>query len=693
MKEEKKSFIHSGIFCAICAVLCTFAATMLVFTTVMLALARIGGYHGMNYVQTMETAMDRISENNMAMLMDNLTLGYGNQAAFLMNAEKALSDLEEEWRPIVEDFGKKKNVDFAVIVSVYDDPLQLDLNNERVYFYKSPGYEGYEHILSKQLFSSAYYDTDSRIYRILIEGTRIYWMDLEDVDYEVPYHVHILYKTASEFTENSNDFYDNMYVSNDAKSLIGCIYEYDTNGFVYAVFEAGLALVFLILFCVSAGYRRNREGISLSFIDRIPLEIICAVVFCAECFLTFILYNMLKFYNRVHDGSIEFGEMNFLCCTVLFVIILIAVAFFGTVVVRIKAQTFWKNTLIFRFKDLFCRLVSRTAMWIAKHVPLALIVLMALPVIFIISVIEAAYIEDGSRMLAILFMLGRMVGVALMLYLIWGYCKLREGARRIAAGKLDQPVDEKHLFADYRLFARDLNGVGQSIQLAVDERMKSEHMKTQLITNVSHDIKTPLTSIINYVDLLKKEDTSEEDKKEYLEILSKQSDRLKKLIQDLIDASKASSGAMEVELTDTDLCTLAKQVAGEYHDKYENAGLSVVIKNMDESRIVKADNNLLWRVMDNLFANTLKYAMPGTRVYLESGVQEGRTFFSINNISKDELGVSEEELMERFVRGDASRNTEGSGLGLSIARSLMELMGGKLRIRIDGDMFKALIIL
>ena len=233
--------------------------------------------------------------------------------------------------------------------------------------------------------------------------------------------------------------------------------------------------------------------------------------------------------------------------------------------------------------------------------------------------------------------------------------------------------------------------MGQIIQLAVDERMKSERMKTALITNVSHDIKTPLTSIINYVDLLKKEDTTEADKKEYLEILSKQSDRIKKLIQDLIDASKASSGAVEVTLAETDMSTLAKQLEGEYHDKFEQAKLNVVMKNMDEPHIIKADSNLLWRVMDNLFNNTLKYAMPGTRVYLECSGNDKEVSFSINNISKEELGISGDELMERFVRGDRSRNTEGSGLGLSIAKSLMELMGGDLAIHVDGDMFKAVI--
>ena len=216
-------------------------------------------------------------------------------------------------------------------------------------------------------------------------------------------------------------------------------------------------------------------------------------------------------------------------------------------------------------------------------------------------------------------------------------------------------------------------------------------MKTQLITNVSHDIKTPLTSIINYVDLLQKDNTTEEERKEYLGILANQSGRLKKLIQDLIDASKASSGAMEVNLSDTDLSTLAGQVIGEYRDKMDQAGLVPVTKNMEKEIKVSADGNLLWRVMDNLFANVIKYAMPGTRVYMETGTDGEMTTFSISNISKTELGISGDELMERFVRGDQSRNTEGSGLGLSIAKSLMELMGGDLSINVDGDMFKAIL--
>ena len=482
-----------------------------------------------------------------------------------------------------------------------------------------------------------------------------------------------------------------MYMDTNLRSYLYSLHYIDVYGFVIAGLTAAAALIFLILYCVSAGYRRDKEGIYISLLDRTPLAIVWFVVGFIEYFFVYVFYSMLKFFSRDVEDYLSFDEMAVLCCVVLFVMLWMGLGFLGTHIVRIKSKTLWKSTALYHIKNFVFKWAGRSAMWIAEHLPVALVVMIALPFIGVVSLIEAALIEDWSRWAAFFFVIARLAVILLGLYLIWGYYKLREGAKRIAAGKLDEPVDEKYLFADYRLFARDLNGVGHSIQLAVDERMKSERLKTQLITNVSHDIKTLLTSIINYVDLMGNEDTTEEEKKEYLEILTKQSGRLKKLIQDLIDASKASSGAVEVELSETDLSMMARQVMGEYQDKFEQAGLNLIPKNLDESLPVKADNNLLWRVMDNLFNNVLKYAMSGTRVYVEAKREGAKAKLSVLNISKAELGVSGDELMERFVRGDASRNTEGSGLGLSIARSLMELMGGSLKIIVDGDMFKAVI--
>ena len=229
------------------------------------------------------------------------------------------------------------------------------------------------------------------------------------------------------------------------------------------------------------------------------------------------------------------------------------------------------------------------------------------------------------------------------------------------------------------------------MSLAVDERMKSERFKTELITNVSHDIKTPLTSIINYVDLLEKTDIQDEKAKEYLEVLERQSARLKKLIEDLIEASKASTGNLPVNNEDLEANVFVTQILGEFEEKLANAGLELIINKPEKEIPVRADGRHLWRVVDNLMNNICKYAQPGSRVYINLEETEDKVLLTFRNMSKYPLNITSEELMERFVRGDSSRNTEGNGLGLSIAKSLMELMNGKLLLYVDGDLFKVVL--
>ena len=248
----------------------------------------------------------------------------------------------------------------------------------------------------------------------------------------------------------------------------------------------------------------------------------------------------------------------------------------------------------------------------------------------------------------------------------------------------------KH-FPDLRQHSEQLNDLGSAINTAVDERMKSERMKAELITNVSHDLKTPLTSIINYVDLLKKEDIQEEKAKEYIEVLDRKSQRLKKLTEDLVEASKASTGSLTVNPERLGVVQLVTQALGEYSEKLEAAGLQLVASMTDEEVYVQADGRHFWRILDNLMGNCVKYAMPGTRVYLDLVAWDGYVTFSLKNISAGQLNIPAEQLMERFVRGDESRTTEGSGLGLSIARSLIELQGGLFRLEVDGDLFKAVV--
>jgi signal transduction histidine kinase len=249
------------------------------------------------------------------------------------------------------------------------------------------------------------------------------------------------------------------------------------------------------------------------------------------------------------------------------------------------------------------------------------------------------------------------------------------------------------MLPDLKAHADELNNLGQAISVAVDERMKSEHFKGELITNVSHDLKTPLTSIINYVDLLKKEDIDNPKAAEYIEVLDRKSQRLKKLTEDLVEASKASTGNLSVSLERVELRQLADQALAEYSERLEDQGLTVVRTVPDSQVWVQADGRHLWRVLDNLLSNCAKYALSGTRVYVEVRVHPDSAALSVKNISREALNVPPEALLERFVRGDESRTTEGSGLGLSIAQSLTELQNGRFDVDIDGDLFKATVTL
>ena len=245
------------------------------------------------------------------------------------------------------------------------------------------------------------------------------------------------------------------------------------------------------------------------------------------------------------------------------------------------------------------------------------------------------------------------------------------------------------MFWDLKRHGEDLNNIAKGMAIAVDDRLRSERMKTELITNVSHDIKTPLTSIINYATLISEEKSGNERIDEYTEVLVRQSERLKRLIDDLVEASKASTGNLEVEPVPCSASVFLDQASGEYSEKLEAADLTLVTKAQEKEMTIMADGRRMWRIFDNLMNNICKYAMPGTRVYLSLEEADGRAVFTFKNTSREELDISEEELMERFTRGDKSRNTEGNGLGLSIAKSLAELQGGTLELSIDGDLFKA----
>lgn len=282
-------------------------------------------------------------------------------------------------------------------------------------------------------------------------------------------------------------------------------------------------------------------------------------------------------------------------------------------------------------------------------------------------------------------------GLAMILYGANVFGTLLDAARRMRGGDLEIKVDDKLMLGAFRDFAAELNGLSDVVQVAAQKQMRSERMRTELITNVSHDIKTPLTSIINYVDLLQKPH-SQEDGEQYLEVLSRQSARMKRLIDDLIELSKASTGNIPVELTRIDAVEAVNQALGEFMDKLKAAELTPLFRQPEEPLYIHADGRLLWRAMSNLLTNAVKYAQPGTRLYIDMVAVDKKVCISLKNISRDPLNISAEELMERFVRGEASRNQEGSGLGLNIAQSMMELQHGALELLVDGDLFKATLI-
>lgn len=284
-----------------------------------------------------------------------------------------------------------------------------------------------------------------------------------------------------------------------------------------------------------------------------------------------------------------------------------------------------------------------------------------------------------------------LAGVTLTVYSAYIFGTLLDAAKRMRGGDLDIKVDEKYMLGAYKDMARELNGLSDVVQLAAQKQMRSERMRTELITNVSHDIKTPLTSIVNYVDLLQKPH-SQEDGEQYLEVLSRQSARMKRLIDDLIELSKASTGNIPLELTRIDAVEAVNQALGEFMDKLKAAELTPLFRQPEEPLYIHADGRLLWRAMSNLVTNAVKYAQPGTRLYIDMVAVDKKVCISLKNISRDPLNISAEELMERFVRGEASRNQEGSGLGLNIAQSMMELQHGALELLVDGDLFKATLI-
>lgn len=356
-----------------------------------------------------------------------------------------------------------------------------------------------------------------------------------------------------------------------------------------------------------------------------------------------------------------------------------------TTAARIKTGTLFKNTLIYRL----CTGVGMGASSMLSSISGAWRFSLAFAGYLLVNAVLSYIFFTRGGFLAFLLLLAVNGGALyLLLNMIRQMRTLSAAGQAMANGDLGYCVDTSDMKREFREHGENLNSIGRGMAIAVNERMKSERFKTELITNVSHDLKTPLTSIVTYIDLLQKEDIQDEKAKEYIDTIARQSKKLKKLTEDLIDASKASSGALNVNMERVNISELLRQSSAEYGERMEAVNITPVVNMPEEDIYVRADGRLLWRVVENLLQNICRHGMPGTRAYLEARTENGRAVVSFKNISQQQLNIPVEDLLERFVQGDESRSRGGSGLGLSIAESLTELMKGKLKLSLDGDLFK-----
>lgn len=447
-------------------------------------------------------------------------------------------------------------------------------------------------------------------------------------------------------------------------------------GFFPAAISILLFLAVLIYEFTAAGHVRGKPGITLGLLDGIPYDLVSFLYLILDFSLFAILVSMLP----------QYGSFVYQISWLIMIMMVLSLGIYGwlmTTARRVKAGGWYRNTLCWKFGT-----------WIRRVLRMIPAVPMASFAAFVWLIIQWGICDSAGYYSGIAgwMALAAPVLAAGFVYCVWACRRLREASRRLAAGELDYAFseqDRKMMIGPFRRWAEYQEQVAEGMQKAIDQQMKSERLKAELITNVSHDIKTPLTSIINYVDLLQKEHTDEQEK-EYITVLERQSQRLKKLTEDVVEASKASTGNISVHREKTSVKEILDQAYAEYEEKLTAAGLTVITNVRDTPLYADTDGRLLWRILRNLLSNCAKYALEGTRVYIDAA-QEGeeRIEITVKNTSADPLNISSEELMERFVRGDSSRHTEGSGLGLNIAKSLTELLDGSFEVIIDGDLFKA----
>ncbi|MCR5665995.1 MAG: HAMP domain-containing histidine kinase [Eubacterium sp.] len=509
-----------------------------------------------------------------------------------------------------------------------------------------------------------------------------------------------LYITGGYRRDSSVETYAVVFAdANGLKNRTASMKTYDyfaQANFLESMSEHGrIVLPFVIVACLvvgvliftvlvrSAGERGDRDEVVPRTIDALPMDVFTVLSFIGIC-VGVILFST---FSKCSGAS----AVVLMCITVALVAWLI-IAWAMSLAVNRKLHRLCKRSLIGRL----VMLVTQSQLNAQQKATLAQIkgpVWFIFSVFVVLEIIGSAffYNSDLWGVFWLLWLVEKIIFIVLLSIILKQYAALRVAAQELALGDIAYQVDTAKMYPGLAAHGNDLNHIAEGLQSAVADRMRSERMKTELITNVSHDIKTPLTSIINYVDLLSKEELDNENARQYLEVLSRQSDRLKKLIEDLLEASKASTGNIKIDFERLHVGVILTQVVGEFEERLQTKGITLRVQETNPDTEIMADVRHLWRVFDNLMTNINKYAQEQTRAYINLAEEDGEVVITFLNTSREELNISADELMERFVRGDESRNTEGSGLGLAIARSLTDLMQGHMDIEIEGDLFKVIL--
>lgn len=460
--------------------------------------------------------------------------------------------------------------------------------------------------------------------------------------------------------------------------------EYMNNAIPVCAVLLSITVLYLI---ISIGRTKGRKNVDLNDFDKLFIEIVVAVGAGIAVGVIILLSELLFYFDNLGY------QFLWSCLVTGYLVLYTVIAATGTTIIkRIKAKTLIRDSIIGRLLKWIFKLLKALCIKIKNGFNK---IIESWSISKLLIIYTTIYVAVMIMLIVMLDGIGVILDVIITFYLLYKLIeriscleRIEKHLKRMYEGNYSEKLVARDFTKEFQKTVIHINDISNGFERAIQKGIKSEKLKTELITNVSHDIKTPLTSIINYVDLLKKENIRDEKVKEYIEVLDNKSQRLKKLTEDLVEASKASSGNVKLDMRKIKLTELIKQSIGEFEDKFESKNLEIVANYPKQDVYILADNRYLYRVIENLFGNISKYALDKSRVYIDIIKEEKSVIVTIKNISKDSLNISPDELMQRFVRGDKSRTTEGSGLGLSISKSLTELQKGKFDLEVDGDLFK-----